>query len=607
MKNMIMIVFLILTLIACKKTTEQPPPAKVRPEGNPIPKCMFVKQGISTMGPRVVSIFFNAVNPEGGSLIENLSVHNLDVWETSQAGQKKKLDWIANVFHLKDKGQLNYASRIVLVLDVSAETDIARIKESANNVVDALSAGQKLSLITFATTVEIIHEFSEDKSSLKSAVDQIVNGGTDSKLYDAVKEGLDSWDDIYSYDKVLQGNLIVVTDSDNSGGRTSLIDLLFIREAGDQPKRIYVYGIGGSVNKEALEELANARHYFLNDINELPGQITQAVQNITDYEAGYYMFDFMSSQTDGVIDVILELIGNQYTGDGSVLEGEFSTRNFFPGAVQPGITINANKTTTAGVTALNLGKIAPRKIVAFNNLGTELSDFVWSTTTDAILKVEEDPKDNRKAIITAVGEVGDVGKLVVDDMANNTTKELNVEIVDAAVGNALFEYFENLPGRGLFLLTTSGKYPDNPDVRTLVTELNITDWSTDPGDDFGCRFRAYLIPPESGLFQFSVTLTDDDQEGELHFSDTPFPDENPQVIAYRTTEGSDVTSEYIMLEEGKIYYLDFIYKEDRQGQTISVRWKRDNDAGDDSVIGTKTVVISGEYMAPFVVDFDMTE
>jgi hypothetical protein len=607
MTNRFLVVLLVLAFFACKKTTEKPPVVEQRPPGNDVSEAMFIKQAISTMGPRVVSIFFNLVKPDESALIDNLDVNNLDVWETNQTGTKKKLDWIANAFHLKDKDQLNYESRIVLILDVSAETDVAKIKESANNVIDALTTGQQLSVITFATTVAVIHEFSDDKTSLKTAVDQIVNGGVDAKLYDAVKEGLNSWDDIYSYDKILQGNLIVVTDSDNSGGSTSLIDLLFIREAGDQPKRIYAYGIGGSVNKDALEELANARHYFLNDISELPAQITQVQQNLAAYENGFYMFDFMSAQTAGTVEVMLELIGNQYSDDGSTLKGVFTTTNFYPGAVQPGITINANKSIPAGVTAMKIGKIAGRKIVAFNNLGAKLSDFVWSTTTDAIIKVEEDPKDNRQAIITAVGEVGDVGKLVVDDPANTSKKELDVEIVDAGVGHALFEFFENLPGRGLFLLMSSGKYPDNPDVRTLVTELNITDWSTVDYDDFGCRFRAYLIPPETGLFQLSISLNTDDEQGELYLSDTPFPDENLQMIAYRNNDGSDVTSEYIMLEKDKIYYLDFLYKEDRYGHTCSIRWKRDNDAGDDSIIGTRTVVISGAYMAPYVVDFDMTE
>jgi hypothetical protein len=606
MKSKLVLLFVVLMFFACKKSSEPPDiPVEVRPPGNDIAQCMFIKQTITTMGPKVVSIFFNAVNPQEGGLIENLIVHNLDVTEVDQTEKTISLNWIANAYHLKDKGALNYASRLVLVLDVSAETNVAKMKEAANVVIDALSQGQQLSIITFCSVVTVVHEFSDDKASLKTAVDQIVNGGAGSLLYQAMKEGLNSWDDIYSYDEVLQGNMIVVTDSDNEGGNTSFTELMFLRDASDPPKRIYTYGIGGAVDQDALEELGNARNYAVADINDLPAEIAKAQNDIAAYETGFYMFDYMSSQTKGgSVEVTLKLIDNQYSGEGSVLTGEYTTTHFYD--VTKGITLNANKSTPAGVTALKVGKIAPRKFVAFNNLGREVSQFEWSTTTSAILKVEGDPNDNRKGIVTALGEVGDVGTLVVKDTPNGAEKEVSVEIVDVGMGYALFEFFENLPGRGLSLLTGSGKYPDNPDVRTTVDELNITAWDTYDYDDFGCRFRAYLIPPETGSYQLSISLNTDDEQGELYLGDTPFA-ENLQMVAYRNTEGSDVTSDYMDLEAGKIYFLDFLYKEDRGGHTCQVRWRRGTDAGDDSVIGTRTVTISGEYTVPYVVDFDLTE
>ena len=163
-------------------------------------------------------------------------------------------------------------------------------------------------------------------------------------------------------------------------------------------------------------------------------------------------------------------------------------------------------------------------------------------------------------------------------------------------------------------LPISGKFPDNPDTRTLLTELDISDWdgNADDPDDFGARFRAYLIPPESGLFQFSLNLQTnawdrDGEHGELYLSDTPFPDENMKLIAYRNVDGSDEISEYMELEQGKIYYLDVFYKEDRYGHVCNVRWKHHRDDGEDTIIGTRSVVISGEYMAPYVTDFELTE
>lgn len=619
MKYKILPILILIPLMffACKDSTTPPPESIVRGPGNDIPRAMFIEQSIATMGPRIVSIFFNAVDPDNNSVIDNLIANNLDVFEIDQEQNRTKLNWIANAFHLRSKDNLNYESRLVLILDVSAETNLAKIKEAATAVINNLSAGQQLSIISFSTAVTVVHEFSSDKTSLQDAVDQLVSGGAGSVLYDAIMEGIESWDDMYTYDEIIQGNAIVVTDGQNAGGKTSLIDLQFAITASEPAKRIYVFGVGSGVDSDALEEIGTAGYYAVSSMDGLPGEITKAESNIAAYESGFYMFDFMSTRREGTFIINLELIDNQYTGEGSVLESEYTTVNFYPSGIdiKKGIMVNANKSMPDGVTELKLGKIAPRVLTAFNNYGAEPSTFVWSSNNPEMVTIEEDPTDNRKAVITAVGEVGDVATLVVKDSANGADEEkgFTVEIVETKTGSALFEYFENLPGRGLFLLTKSGKFPDNPDVRTTVNELNITAWdgNKSENDDFGCRFRAYLIPPETGLFSFSLSMNVDqgEEQGELYLSQTALPDDTMQRIAWNTEIDRDVTSDNIYLEEGKIYYLDFIYKEDRYDHACAVRWKRDTkDLGDgESVIGTRSVTVEGQYLAPFITDFEMTE
>jgi hypothetical protein len=604
MKSKLLLALVILIYFGCKKSTEAPPVEEERPEGADIPKCQFVKQTISTMGPAVVSLFFNAINPDDQSSIDYLTVHNLDVIENEkdQTGKTIELHWKGNAYHLKAASELNYSSRVVLVLDVSAETDVAKVKEAAHAFIEGLAAGQQLSIITFAGNVETIHAFSDDKGSLNAAVDLITNGGANAVLYDAVKAGLDSWDDVYTYDEVLQGNLLVVTDGPNTGGTTTMTDLIFARDPFEMPsKRIYTFAVGNAVDADALQELTNAGYYALADISGLPAEIVKAGTDINDYLSGFYMFDYMSYR-EGLneVEVTLKLLDNQYSGTGSELKGEYSTRDFY----QPlkGITINANKSQPNGVETLKIGRIAPRKVTVFNSYGYEISAFEWRTSSSAILNVEEDPEDNRCCLLTALGEIGDQATLTVEDVPNGTSRDFTVEIVDAGTGQILVEFIENLPGRGLVLLKDSRKFPDNPDKRGYAKEFNLLDWDPTDYDDFGARMRGYVIPPETGQFQFSISLDVSDEMGELYLGSGPYHDD-VQLIAFRNVDGSDVSSDYLEMEAGKVYYIDMLYKEDRGGHSCQVRWRRDRDAGEESVIGTRSVVIEGEYLAPWVSDY----
>jgi hypothetical protein len=122
-------------------------------------------------------------------------------------------------------------------------------KEAVNHFIEELRPSDRANLITFETRVSMSHEFSSDKSSLKSTVGSIQVGGA-TALYDAIARAASTL-------RQESGAKIIVflTDGDDTGSKFSLTDL----ESMNLSEGIFVYGIGlGSVNTTSLDRLAKA-------------------------------------------------------------------------------------------------------------------------------------------------------------------------------------------------------------------------------------------------------------------------------------------------------------------------------------------------------------
>jgi len=173
------------------------------------------------------------------------------------------------------------------------------------------------------------------------------------------------------------------------------------------------------------------------------------------------------------------------------------------------------------------------------------------------------------------------------------------------VAEAVFENYNNLPntiqdGNGALLDTwynvggnsiasfanelSNPKYPDCPDERVTLPNLDVPEQR---GDQLGSRLRTYIIPPYTGVYTFWIAC---DDVGELLLSDNEDP-MKAEVIArvpghtgryqwnrYDAQESADIT-----LEEGKLYYLEALYKEGGGGDHLAIAWKP-HAHGDMSVI-----------------------
>jgi len=150
-----------------------------------------------------------------------------------------------------------------------------------------------------------------------------------------------------------------------------------------------------------------------------------------------------------------------------------------------------------------------------------------------------------------------------------------------------------ITGLTVNLLTSSPKFPDNPDIKAFSANFEAP---TNFGDDFGTRMYGYLCPPVSGYYKFWISSDDNSQ---LWLSSDKNP-ENKKRIAYISGESwttprdlykySSQESQYIFLEGGKEHYMEALQKEGPYGDNLSVSWK---------MPGVEIDVIKGEFLSPY--------
>jgi Ca-activated chloride channel family protein len=143
-----------------------------------------------------------------------------------------------------------------LVMDNSGSiTDIPEalvdMQNAVASFVDQLAADDEAEIVKFGTQVEVVQNFTSDKNLLKIAIEQEVDIGRNSAVYDATYVALDDTSSRIKERKAL----IVVSDGRDSASSNTLSDVIsFANEKGIP---IFTVGIGEKINTEELEQMAN--------------------------------------------------------------------------------------------------------------------------------------------------------------------------------------------------------------------------------------------------------------------------------------------------------------------------------------------------------------
>lgn len=152
------------------------------------------------------------------------------------------------------------------------------------------------------------------------------------------------------------------------------------------------------------------------------------------------------------------------------------------------------------------------------------------------------------------------------------------------------EVWENVHGNTVDKLTESGRYKKGSASSARIIKALDTG---ELGDQYGSRYSALLLPPETGEYTFRLAA-DDTAELSLSLDDSP---ENLVKIAFLDSYtsprgfGKRGASSPIRLEKGKRYYLQLLHKEGSGGDHVALSWEGP---------GIKKGILTEEYTIPVV-------
>jgi len=160
-------------------------------------------------------------------------------------------------------------------------------------------------------------------------------------------------------------------------------------------------------------------------------------------------------------------------------------------------------------------------------------------------------------------------------------------------GGILREWWTGIPGSSIADLTNDPNFPDNPDGREI---LSTFEGPTNVMDHYGSRLHGWLSVTRTGEYTFWIAA---DYRAELWLSADSNP-ANAALIAYIVSSWGpcewDVypgTSNPILLDGGRRYYISALMVENTGDDHIAVAWQ-----GPDS--GGVREVITGRHLEPYV-------
>ena len=159
-----------------------------------------------------------------------------------------------------------------------------------------------------------------------------------------------------------------------------------------------------------------------------------------------------------------------------------------------------------------------------------------------------------------------------------TSDEITVAIdqVGTLTAGALWqEVYFNISGETIADLTESSSYPFSPDVSGALSEAS----SGTLGDNYGQRWTGWIIPRETARYRFYGAA---DDHFTLSLSPTELRSHLQEILqSTRYTEEGAFSqrppSEWIELEAGQRYAIEFLHKEGSGGDHAVFTWQKEGD------------------------------
>ncbi|MBK7999718.1 MAG: hypothetical protein IPK15_13625 [Verrucomicrobia bacterium] len=208
--------------------------------------------------------------------------------------------------------------------------------------------------------------------------------------------------------------------------------------------------------------------------------------------------------------------------------------------------------------------------------GLTFLDATLVNSTTVILRTS--PQTPGTTYTVSAANVLDMAGLSSGDPG--TTKTFTT--LDRVAGGLKFETWLGITGTAISGLTGDPRYPNSPDVSAYITQFTSRQIYADANsvNDYGGRLSGWIVPPESGDYEFFIRSDDSSQ---LFLS----TDENPENAVMIASEdgccgpfeapGAPETSTPQTLVGGNRYYIHALWKEGGGGDYCDVAWRKVGD------------------------------
>jgi len=200
-------------------------------------------------------------------------------------------------------------------MSMADDHKLDRAKEAATAFVDTIAPGDRATVVSFASRVTLVQDYTADKSALKSAIDSLAPQGN-TVLYDAVTQTVRR----QAAQPERRKPVIVLTDNVDTASTASLEAAAAAASTAAVP--VYTIGLGSAVNKDVLGQIAsgtNGKAVFLDD----PADLNATFQSIIEPLRRQYALRYTSRLTPDTathgLAVQAAYSGQQATGLGSFI------------------------------------------------------------------------------------------------------------------------------------------------------------------------------------------------------------------------------------------------------------------------------------------------
>jgi hypothetical protein len=153
--------------------------------------------------------------------------------------------------------------------------------------------------------------------------------------------------------------------------------------------------------------------------------------------------------------------------------------------------------------------------------------------------------------------------------------------VSAQTNGIQRQYWSGISGTTVANLTSNANYPNSPTSTGTVTTF---EGPSNTADNYGCRYRGFIVPPTTGSYTFWIASDDNSELWLSTSSDPANAVKIASVSGYCTsrqwTKYSTQQSAAINLEAGQYYYIEALHKDGTQNDNVAVGWQGPGITGD---------------------------